>query len=76
MACEACCVEGMLSVLREPSLALFDFLRTSQKSDWSAKINLLVSMSASSSSRPSPLVALLQAGQGSKKHCRTFRTHQ
>ena len=43
MACEACCVEGMLSVLREPSLVLIESLRTSQKSDSSAKINSLVS---------------------------------
>ena len=40
MACEACCVEGMLSVLREPSLVLIESLRTSQKSDSSAKIIL------------------------------------
>ena len=37
MACEACCVEGMLSFLREPSLVLIESLRTSQKSDSSAK---------------------------------------
>ena len=38
MACEACCVEGMLSVSREPSLVLIESLRTSQKSDSSSKI--------------------------------------
>ena len=38
MACEACCVEGMLSVLQEPSLVLIESLRTSQKSNSSAKI--------------------------------------
>ena len=48
MACEACCVEGMLSVLREPSLVLIESLRTSQKSDSSAKINSLVSYARAS----------------------------
>ena len=43
MACEAWCVEGMLSALREPSLVLIESLRTSQKSDSSAKTNSLVS---------------------------------
>ena len=69
MACEACCVEGMLSVLRDPSLVLIESLRTSRKSDSSAENNSLVSMSASSSSRASPLVTLLQAGQGSRRRC-------
>ena len=46
MDCEAC-VEGMLSVLREPSLVLIESLRTSQKSDSSAKANSLVSYAAS-----------------------------
>ena len=47
MACEACRVEGMLSVLREPSLVRIESLRTSQKSDSSAKIISLVSYSPS-----------------------------
>ena len=40
-------LEAWLSVCKEPSLALLDFLRTSQKSDLSAKIILLVSYGSS-----------------------------